>query len=397
MEKILFVINTLGSAGAEAALMALLENMPKEYKIYLYVLTSQGEMVHRLPDNVILLNKKYDDSSVLSVNGKRKLSRKIITRCFRHFALAKNLPFIMKNIFKVLANKGKGIDKLLWRLVSDEAEYFDMEFDMAVAYLEGGSAYYVIDHVKAAKKVAFIHVDYVLAGYNRKVDKNCYQKYDKIFTVSDEVRKSFLSVYSECEAKTEVFENIINQKYIRERANEGKGFEDDFDGVRILSVGRLTEQKAFDISVDAMKLLKDKGINARWYVLGEGEQRRSLERQINKLGLAKDFVLMGAVENPYPFYKETDLYVHASKFEGKSIAIQEAQTLGCAILVSDCSGNREQITHGVDGRMCDFDSASIAAEIEYMLNNDKECEKYKQKVSEKDFSQRERLDKLFND
>lgn len=50
---------------------------------------------------------------------------------------------------------------------------------------------------------------------------------------------------------------------------------------------------------------------------------------------------------PYPYYRQTDIYVHATGYEGKSIAIQEAQTLGCAIVASEC--NREQITDGEDG------------------------------------------------
>lgn len=97
-----------------------------------------------------------------------------------------------------------------------------------------------------------------------------------------------------------------------------------------------------------MKILKDHGVKARWYVLGEGELREKLQSQINRLGLQNDFVLLGAKTNPYPYYRQCDLYVHATRFEGKSIAIQEAQTLGCTILVSDSSGNREQVIQGED-------------------------------------------------
>ena len=92
---------------------------------------------------------------------------------------------------------------------------------------------------------------------------------------------------------------------------------------RILTVGRLTAQKAYEVAVDAMKLLKDQGIKARWYVLGEGELRNKLQQKIDSLGLKEDFLLLGAKENPYPYYKQCDLYVHATRFEGKSIAIQD--------------------------------------------------------------------------
>ena len=112
--------------------------------------------------------------------------------------------------------KGKiQLDKLLWKVLSDGGDRFDEEFDLAIAYLEGGSTYYVRDHVKAKKKAAFVHVDYSMAGYNRRLDKNVYLDYDKIFTVSTEVAESFTRVYKELEDKTEVFNNIINKQYIR--------------------------------------------------------------------------------------------------------------------------------------------------------------------------------------
>ena len=147
------------------------------------------------------------------------------------------------------------------------------------------------------------------------------------------------------------------------------GFEDYYEGKRILTVGRLTAQKAYEVSIDAMKLLKDQGVKARWYVLGEGELREKLQDRINRLGLEQDFILLGAKENPYPYYVQCDLYVHATRFEGKSIAIQEAQTLGCAILVSDCSGNREQVVNDVDGMMCSLTPEAISEQIKLLLEN----------------------------
>ena len=64
-----------------------------------------------------------------------------------------------------------------------------------------------------------------------------------------------------------------------------------------------------------MKLLVEKGCKARWYVLGEGNQREKLQRQIRQLGLEANFLLLGAVNNPYPYYAQCDLYVHATRFE----------------------------------------------------------------------------------
>lgn len=373
--RILFVINTLGQAGAETALLSLLQTLAREkgearYEISLYVLTGQGEMASRLPADVRLLNKKYREESVLTAKGRKYLKKTVLKAMFTRGTVVKLFPYLVKNTCAMLGKKRLLPDKLLWRVLSDGGMVLPEEYDLAVSYLEGGAAYFVADHVKAAKKAAFIHVDYEKAGYTRALDKDCYLAFDKIFTVSDEVREAFLKAYPELPEKTEVFHNILNKEEIVRRAEEGEGFTDGFTGIRLLSVGRLTAQKAFEVSVDAMKRLKDAGKNVRWYVLGEGDQRKKLQEQIDALGLTEDFILYGAVNNPYPFMKQADIYVHASRFEGKSIAIQEAQILGKPMVVSDCSGNREQVRHGKDGLMCGLTPDSLAENITLLLEDE---------------------------
>lgn len=373
--RILFVINTLGQAGAETALLSLLQTLAREkgearYEISLYVLTGQGEMASRLPADVRLLNKKYREESVLTAKGRKYLKKTVLKAMFTRGTVVKLFPYLVKNTCAMLGKKRLLPDKLLWRVLSDGGMVLPEEYDLAVSYLEGGAAYFVADHVKAAKKAAFIHVDYEKAGYTRALDKDCYLAFDKIFTVSDEVREAFLKAYPELPDKTEVFHNILNKEEIVRRAEEGEGFTDGFTGMRLLSVGRLTAQKAFEVSVDAMKRLKDAGKNVRWYVLGEGDQRKKLQEQIDALGLTEDFILYGAVNNPYPFMKQADIYVHASRFEGKSIAIQEAQILGKPMVVSDCSGNREQVCHGRDGLMCGLTPDSLAENIMLLLEDE---------------------------
>ena len=373
--RILFVINTLGQAGAETALLSLLQTLAREkgearYEISLYVLTGQGEMVSRLPADVRLLNRKYREESVLTAKGRKYLKKTVLKAMFTRATVVKLFPYLVKNTCAMLGKKRLLPDKLLWRVLSDGGMVLPEEYDLAVSYLEGGAAYFVADHVKAAKKAAFIHVDYEKAGYTRALDKDCYLAFDKIFTVSDEVREAFLKAYPELPDKTEVFHNILNKEEIVRRAEEGEGFTDGFTGMRLLSVGRLTAQKAFEVSVDAMKRLKDAGKNVRWYVLGEGDQRKKLQEQVDALGLTEDFILYGAVNNPYPFMKQADIYVHASRFEGKSIAIQEAQILGKPMVVSDCSGNREQVCHGKDGLMCGLTPDSLAENIMLLLEDE---------------------------
>lgn len=371
MKKVLFVINTLGQAGAETALLELLRKMDSnEYDISLYVLMGQGEMVSKLPSYVKLKNSHYDTRPVLSAEGKGNLRKTVLKALIKKGCVIRKFPYLVSNLCHMIGKRKILIEKLLWRILSDGAERFDEQYDLAVAYLEGGSTYYVADWVQADKKAAFVHVDYEKAGYTRKLDQDCYHHFNRIFTVSDEVKTAFLKAYPECENRTQVFHNILDREGIIQRAGEGTGFEDGFSGIRILSVGRLTTQKAFEVSIDAMKLLKDYGEPVRWYVLGEGDQRKKLEDRIEKLGLQEDFLMPGAVQNPYPYMKQADIYVHASRFEGKSIAIQEAQIIGKPMVVSDCSGNREQVIQDVDGILCDFTADAICHAVRELIHNE---------------------------
>ncbi len=394
-KKILFVINTMGRAGAETAMLELLKALDSpEYDISLYVIMGQGEMIGKLPPYVRLRNLRFNAHSVLSRQGKRGMMATVCRAFFRNGGQIKKIRGIAGNLAS-MGRQGKfQADKLLWRMLSDGSLRLEEQFDLAVAWLEGASAYYVAEHVKAARKCAFIHIDYESAGYTREMDRNCWDSFEKIFMVSQEVKEHFLAVYPEYADKAEIFHNLVDQEGIRRRSREAGGFSDGYEGKRLLTVGRLTWQKAYDIAIDAMKLLKDKGCNVRWYILGEGDQRRTLEKKIAALQLKEDFVLLGAAENPCPYYAQADIYVHATRFEGKSIAIQEAQTLGCAVIASDCNGNREQIKNGEDGILCQLTPEGIAESIETLLQNEETRKKLGKSAERKNMTQEQELQKL---
>lgn len=395
MKKILFVMNTMGRAGAETALLELLRRIDRsEYDISLFVLTGQGELINSLPMGVKLLNRYSDTTSVHSREGRKHLFVSGLKVLFKRFNFVRLLPYFAVNAAEMIKKRNLQIEKLLWRAFSDGAERSETKYDLAVSYIEGAAAYYVADHVMADKKAAFIHVDYKKSGYTRNLDKDCYLKFDRIFGVSKEVTDVFLNVYPELAGKTEVFHNLIDAEGIRRKADSGIGFTDDFSGIRLLTVGRLMAQKSFETSIKACYILKKHGENIRWYVLGEGDRREKLQALIEKLGLERDFILCGAVDNPYPYMKEADIYVHCSRFEGKSIAVQEAQVLGKPIIVSDCSGNREQVIPDEDGVICEFDPRSIAKSIYELIHDENKRDKISKNALVKNNGEEEALSRL---
>ena len=100
-------------------------------------------------------------------------------------------------------------------------------------------------------------------------------------------------------------------------------------------------------------MLIDNGFNIHWIVVGEGNERNNLEQLISEYKLEKHFQLIGAKENPYKYIQLSDIYVQASRFEGKSIAIDEAKILAKPIVVTNFDTAKDQIENMVNGLIVD--------------------------------------------
>ena len=370
-QNILFVINTMGRAGAEMALVEMMKKLvaTDEYNIDLYVIIPRGEMFSFLPPQVRVLNRKVSNGSVLSASARLFIAWCICKAFFRRKTGLKMLGELVRNATRQKEENGRvQAEKLVWRLLSAGAQAPGETYDLAVAYIEGAAAYYVADRVKAHHKATFIHIDCQHAGYQPWMDNGCYDAFEKIFVVSREVGRKFLEVYPQYQDRVEQFNNILDADGIRKKAL-ANGFDDGFDGLRLVTVGRLHYQKGYDIAIEACALLKKRGYRFRWYVLGEGTERPKLEKLIAEQGVREDFILMGAKDNPYPYMRQADIYVHATRFEGKSIAIDEAQILARPIVASNCTGNTEQITDGVNGLLTELNPLNLADTLSRVMDD----------------------------
>lgn len=362
---------------------------PLDYEVDLLVLLNQGELLERLPNFVHVLNTGYNKVDVLSKEGRRTLTETVVKDCFRHGALFKNMAYLVQNGAAMTRQHHIQKDKMLWKVISDANDVPKRRYDLAVAFLEGGATYFVADHVRARKRVAFLHVDYRMAGYTRKLDHGSYQKMDRIFCVSKDNLKSFLAVYPELSDRTEVFNLAPDAREIHQKALGAGGFDDEFQGIRILTVARLVRQKRLDLSVEAVRVYEQKRRisggklpEIRWYVLGEGDEHDELEEKIRRDHLEERFILLGVRNNPYPYFRQADLYVHCTGFEGRSIALQEAKILGKPCVASDCSGNRELIQNGEDGLLVPLRAEAIENAVEHLAMHPEEAERLGRKAGE---------------
>lgn len=369
-KKILFVTNTMGRAGAEKCLQALLELLdPEKYDLSVYSIINRGELYNDMPEYVHILNKKPCTKSVLDNAGLWATACQILWSLLKKFSFITYIPYFCRVLAHQIKTKHLDFSKLFWMLLARNAKRFNEEYDLAVAFIEGAATYYVSKYVKARKKATYVHIDYLAAGYLPKLDKPYYDNMDRIFCVSDCVRQVFLKAYPEYESKTFFFHNMVPRERILRMSKEGEGFTDQFDGLRILTVGRLHYQKAYDLAIPALAELCRRGYNVRWYVIGEGAEEENLRALIKENNVEDSFILMGCFANPYPFIAQCDIYSQASRFEGWCIALAESLVLARPVLASRCAGNEEQVTDGKTGVLIDLSVENIVDGMERLINS----------------------------
>lgn len=165
----------------------------------------------------------------------------------------------------------------------------------------------------------------------------------------------------------------------------------------LLTVARLDNgHKGYDIALEAAKILHERGVNFRWYVIGEGEFRNEMECFIIKNGLQDIFILLGAIPNPYPYIKECTMYVQTSRHEGFGLSIAEARILNRPVITTEFDAVYNQMIQGKNGIVVKVSPAEVANAVEYMLNNKKLKESIIAFQKQEKKGNKEELNKFYN-
>lgn len=361
MEKpsILFVCASMKVGGAEKSLINLLNLIDySAYDIDLLLFQKQGGFLSQIPPNVNLVTRKmgvkalYDSASISPKSILIKIIKYVST-------LYESLRW--KHYDVVRAHRWVNV-------YSKICEPIEKEYDVVIAFQSGEPTYFAFDKVKAKRKVTYFHTDIK----NIFLDKSIEQKYlklaDLIVAVSEKCLESITQSFGDCIDKTVCLENLSSEKMIKELAGNilPKELNIGVDTVKIISVGRLIYLKGYDIAIDAAKILVNRGLKFQWFVIGEGNERSKLEVQIKKNGLEEYFHLIGLRLNPYPYIKYADLLVQSSRYEGKSVVLDEAKILGKQIVVTNYNSVEDQIKNKVEGLIAEMSAEGIADQILYI-------------------------------
>ena len=256
-------------------------------------------------------------------------------------------------------------------------------------------SFFVVNKIKAKKKIQWIHFDITKIGFNQSFASKVYSKFDKIFVVSKEGREKVIGILPHLKDKTDKFFNIVSPELVMEMADKGSGFEDDFSGVRILTVGRLSKEKGQDLTIPVLARLKEAGYNVRWYCIGDGSARGEYEKLIKEYNVENDYILLGTTPNPYPFMKQCDIYVQSSRHEGYCITLAEARCFDNPIVSTNFTGASEQIAHDQTGLIVNFDEQQMYNAIRQLLDDKNLENKFRKNLKSEIVDTTNEMEKLY--
>lgn len=390
-KRILFVIPSLWSGGAEKSLITVLSLFDYDkYEVDLLAFRRDGLFADKLPKKI---NCIYDTSDYEMFDNRIADSLKYFLKKFSFLTAYERIKYT--RILK--AEDCFERDKKIWKILRKRLPAVEKKYDCAIAYTDNFACKFVLENVNADFKIGYVHTDLKTYEHDRDSFRDRLEKMNRIVTVSENCKKSLEEEIPDLCGKITVIENITSRKIITEEAESEDVYPERTEGeTRILTVGRIVPVKNIGLAAEACAELKKREKNIRWYHIGTGDLRDELEKQIAELKIEDNFILLGEQSNPYPYMAQCDIYVQPSKLEGKSIAIEEVKCICKPIVVTDFSTAASQVNDGVDGFICRKNKDDMADKIEMLIENPELCRAFSEAQSKENTGNESEINKLYN-
>jgi glycosyltransferase involved in cell wall biosynthesis len=348
VKQIAFFLPDLAGGGAERVILTLARFIREEgYSVDLVVGRFRGELAELVPDGIRIINLSQQHSlpTTLGLGFNALFGLSAYLRHERPAVLMSSLS--RGNLVAVIASQ---LSHSGTRLVLREANTF-----------------------------------HNIGKLTRLLIRYLYPRADVIVAVSQGVAHDLESLPTIRKQMIRIIYNPIDIRAVNEQACQKLSHPWFSTGAPpvILGVGRLTEQKDFDMMIRAFSIIR-RSRDVRLLILGEGDNRRNLENLVTELGLEDDVALPGFVKNPYYFIKYAAIVAISSKWEGMINVIIEAIAIGTPVVSTDChSGPAEILENGRIGQLTPVgDAGAFAAAIERTLDNPTEIELLQQRAKE---------------
>lgn len=364
-KKILFVYDSMMIGGTTTALLSLINTIDRsKYEISLLLYVNTGAMMGEIPEYVKLLPSAYKESKFLS-SGRRKIVKTILNgRAFlalKSLLKYRNTP--KGNFRHILMHYGMAAQVSLSRVV-------DEQFDYAIGFMEGWSNEYVVSSkIKADRKFVWVHPQYKSSYLLPEIDRKTFDKADGIALISKNCLEQFFEFFPEYQQKTYVVPNIISSDLVLQKA--GKCHVTLMRAkINFCTVCRCDiKVKGLDRLLKAFYELKQQGLtkDVIWHFIGGGGEFEQFKQEVDSLEMNDTILLYGNKLNPLPYLQQMDVFVLASRYEGKPVSVTEAQILGLPCLVTDYDSAISQVQNQVNGVIMKNDYNSIYETIKAVI------------------------------
>lgn len=342
-KRILFIHNWMVCGGIERVLLSLLNRFDySKFEVELLLLHKEGEFLEYLPSEVKVKDLYSNHSSFLEKINFNLLSRLGIDWGYRF--------------------------TMCWKTAN--------KYDVIISFTGGEPLkYHTYITFKSQKNISWVHTDllnlhHTLSRFfTEEQEKKAYVEMDKIVFVSNDAKKQFEKLYSDIITSKEVILNPIEKELIVQYRKEYKSYYSD-RCFNIVSVGRLSGEKAFDRLIGLAKRLKNNGYNFKINLVGDGGERNKLEKLIVDNHLEENVFLLGFINPPYEIMSNSDLFVLTSIVEGFAMVIGEAFCLGLPIVSTKTTGPIELIDNDKYGILTEHDDESIFQAVKKMIDDD---------------------------
>lgn len=361
--RLLFIYEGITTGGIWTSFNNLLSRISKDEEFETSVMFLNETNFDVLPEHITCF--RDESLSRKELTGTRKLVElirngllfnSIFCRFFRNNKQIYN-PLIQKREYKESAHK----------------KIFDArnKYDVVISFCELYTNYLLCNSVVANKKIGWIHPDYKLACFNKKIDRNAFGNLDCVVSVSNSNTKYLKNIFPNLTCK---FETVYNLLDVKDIINKSSKYDVAFnnDVINFVTVARLHNiSKAFDRTIKIFHRLNNKGYsNFVWRIIGDGQDKKRMQRMICKYKLSDNIKLLGKLDNPFPYVVKSDLMLLLSKYEGKPVSIEEAQVLGIPSLVTNYPSASEQIKNGHNGIIVGNSKNEIFICLEKILKKD---------------------------
>lgn len=240
------------------------------------------------------------------------------------------------------------------------------DFSPAVVHTHLPVLEYVLPAARLyGRRVRIIHTVHNLAREEtrhrvlRAVNRRAFSHGVVPVALNEEVRSSICREYALPASAVPVVGNGIDLDAFRGPQRRGARGA----GARLLCVARLAPAKNHALLLRTVARLRESGRDVSLTLVGDGPLRGALEERARELGISQRVRFAGRRTDTPAFYRDCDLFVLLSDYEGMPMSIIEAMASGLPVVATRAGGVAELVDDGVNGALVEADAAAAAEAI----------------------------------